>query len=248
MSRYFDTLSRLRRHRHQTVSRPDLHLAKEVIAGGGPAALDAATHDGLPFPELQLASRQAAYAALLDLLRATAKTSSIPAVVIAGVSGAEPVREVVAGVELQARRQGISLRCGRLDLESGTRLLQLSSGHPLRETSPSDSLDARGSFRFSGSQGSDSLSRWFDRAAAGSDLLLIEAPPLSSSVDAALLGQACEGLVLVAEVLVTDRFSLVEAIQRARMASCEILGLVLTGTRQWLPRWISRLMSLLGRS
>jgi hypothetical protein len=90
--------------------------------------------------------------------------------------------------------------------------------------------------------------RWLEDAISGHDLLIVEAPPLSASVDAALLGRACSGLVLVAEALATARQDLGQAAETARLADCPLLGLVLTGSRDWLPGWLSRIMDGLGLS
>ncbi len=51
---------------------------------------------------------------------------------------------------------------------------------------------------------------------------------MQRSVDAVLLGAACDGLVLVAEDGVTDRSALRAAADRARDSGCRPLGVVLT--------------------
>lgn len=247
MSRYFDALNRLRKGR-ETAPQPDLRLAGQDEPGVGDLYDEPATGPGLSFPELQLASRQASYGALLDLLRARSKDSATPAVIIAGVSGREPVSEVVTGIELQAQRQGVVLKRGSLDLATGARILHLTSRGPFRESTSRTSASEKKSLRLSGSQGLEALANWLDEAAADCDLLLIEAPALATSVEGALLAGACQGLVLVGEALVTERAALLQGIERARLAGGEILGLVLTGTKRWLPRWMERLLALFGRS
>ncbi len=74
-------------------------------------------------------------------------------------------------------------------------------------------------------------------------LTIIQAPPLLHSVDAALVARACNGLVLVVEPLHTAREMLRTAVERARTADCRILGLAISGAREWLPRWLRRLFA-----
>jgi Mrp family chromosome partitioning ATPase len=90
--------------------------------------------------------------------------------------------------------------------------------------------------------GEEQIRRWRAESSPPMDLLVIEAPPLSTGADAALLARATDGLVIVAESLVTDRAALVESTQRARATNCRLLGIVLDRTRDRSPRWLGRLV------
>ncbi len=80
------------------------------------------------------------------------------------------------------------------------------------------------------------------RVAPGTELVIITGPSLATSLDAALLAGVCDGLVIVAESGVTASDALKVAAERARIAGCRILGVVMRTTRRRLPDWISRLM------
>jgi hypothetical protein len=86
------------------------------------------------------------------------------------------------------------------------------------------------------------LTAWVERTAPGSDLVILTGPPLATSIDAALLACACDGLVIVAESEVTERAALQVAAERARIAGCKTLGVVMYGAKDRVPGWLRRLM------
>jgi Mrp family chromosome partitioning ATPase len=88
----------------------------------------------------------------------------------------------------------------------------------------------------------DALNDWAERIAPANDLVVITGPPLANSIDAALLACACDGLVIVAESEITDRKALHIAAERARIAGCRTLGVVMHGTKDHLPKWIRRIV------
>jgi hypothetical protein len=88
----------------------------------------------------------------------------------------------------------------------------------------------------------DALGAWIDRVAPHSDLVIVTGPPLATSIDAALLACACDGLVIVAESEVTERAALQVAAERARIAGCKTLGVVMHGAKDRMPGWLRRLM------
>lgn len=92
-----------------------------------------------------------------------------------------------------------------------------------------------------GSAAPGELSAWLDGAAVDSDLVLLEAPPLADSIDAALLACACDGLVIVADAEVTPRSALQVAAERAQVAGCRTLGVVMNGAKERMPSWMRRL-------
>ena len=66
----------------------------------------------------------------------------------------------------------------------------------------------------------------------------------STNADAAEAARAgaAEGLVIVAESEVTERAALQVAAERARIAGCNTLGVVMHGTKDRLPGWLRRLV------
>jgi hypothetical protein len=89
--------------------------------------------------------------------------------------------------------------------------------------------------------GAGELERWFERTGSV-DFILVEAPPLDSAADAALLARACDGLMLVVQSEVTPRDSLRRSIRLAEASGCRVLGLVMSEPREALPGWIRRLV------
>lgn len=169
----------------------------------------------------------------------------MPTVVVAAVDKAEAARPVIAGLIIQAHLRGLRLSLGKLVPGQGYRLLRkrLPRGHGDDGTRPprvGDDDDL--ALRIVGAPDSEQLRRWYEMAAADRDLLLIEAPPLLSSVDAALLGRACDGLVLVNESMLTRQEDLETALERARAAGCPPLGLVMDRHREWLPRMVRKIL------
>lgn len=241
MSRYFHTLQRLERQRSRAAQEVEDRLPErtEQVSDETPPG------EVTPFPELQLAQRQVAYAALLDQMRALASGSTVPRVVIAGVSTAEAMRPVFAGIDARARQQGLRLLTAELVVAHGQRLLR----HRLPAQERHSHAGVRGSFaatgegwaiELTGTPEPESLRDWLEEATAGYDLVVIEAPPVLSSVEASLLGKACDGLVMVVEPMVTSRRALRTATARARASGCPLLGLLVVGARDWLPRWLQR--------
>ncbi|MEM8995548.1 MAG: hypothetical protein AAGF23_12255 [Acidobacteriota bacterium] len=195
--------------------------------------------------QLPPAKQQAAHAALLESLRALRASVDVPTVVIAAVDKAESARPVIAGLIIQAHLRGLRLSLGKLVPGQGYRLLRkrLPRGHGDDGTRPprvGDDDDL--ALRIVGAPDSEQLRRWYEMAAADRDLLIIEAPPLLSSVDAALLGRACDGLVLVSESMLTRQEDLETALERARAAGCPPLGLIMDRHREWLPRMVRKIL------
>lgn len=187
--------------------------------------------DGVEAPERVAVARARrnprAYTALLDNLRALDSRLQVPSAVIAGTSSLESAHAIVVGLAARAAQQQVRLGCAELVLAVERRTLQLTN-----EGEDSARLE------LSGAPSSGSVGTWLARAGRGHDLLVIEAPSLDASIDAALLGRACDGLVLVVEPRVTTRQSLQKVLEQIRAAGCPVLGLVMNGSREWLPRWL----------
>ena len=81
-------------------------------------------------------------------------------------------------------------------------------------------------------------------AHARHEMVIIEAPPLGISVDAAMIARACDGLVLVVEAQNTPREALRDAIERADTVGCQILGIVMEGRPEYRPPWLRKLAAM----
>ena len=77
-------------------------------------------------------------------------------------------------------------------------------------------------------------------AAARHDFVLVEAPPVLSSVACLNLVSAVPHVVLVAEFGRTQQPSLRRAIKELRNAGALITGTILSRRRQIIPKWIER--------
>jgi len=154
-------------------------------------------------------------ATLLDNIRAVAKGGSMRTLVLAGVSSGEPVRVVTAGLAAHARQRGMNVVLA-------------------------DLVPSAGPIRLVGRSGNESLQ--IDNLAPDVDLMIIQAPPLTESVEGALFASACDGLVIVAERGVTELVALKAAAERAHTAGCRTLGIVIMGDREQMPLWLRRLL------
>lgn len=172
------------------------------------------------------------FAELLDNLRALVSEAAVPKVVVSGVSGVEPIAEITAGALEEAEDRGLDLVTGELVARVEHRILHRHGDH---EGGPEP-------LQLSGNPPPAVTRRWLEEAATGHDFLLIEAPPLEKSVEAALLARYCDGLVILVEIDITPRLVLQAAVQRARAAGCTILGLVMSGTPNTQPYWLRKLL------
>lgn len=183
---------------------------------------------------------------LLDRLRALSVSQRNPIVVVAAASGLESVRPLTFALVQQAFRRSLDVTVAEMAMENGARVLR----ECLKSSEDSELMPKPvkiGPLDFNAADprrdtASVTLDVWLAQASTQHDLLLIEGPPLSTSVDAALLARRCDGLILVAESERTPREVLRGASERAQAAGCNVVGLVLSGTKEWLPRWLSRLV------
>ncbi len=164
-----------------------------------------------------------AFAQLLDSLRALETPFTAPGVVLAAAGDHAAVQRVLEGLEEQARRKGIRLLLAKLVVSESERFLEREG------PGPTDRLEINRTVS------EDTLRSWFERATTGQDLLIVEAPPLSESVDAALLARAGDGLAIVVEPMATTQAQFETAVERAKAAGCFLLGLVMSRHTHWLP-------------
>ena len=201
------------------------------------------------------ARQQVAHASLLESLRALATDLPVPTVVIAGIEADEDARAVIAGLNIQAHLHGLRLVLAKLVPQQGHRVLRkrvprtesTSTAITRDETYDSHGPAAMG-IEMVGAPDPTVLREWYERAAEGNDLLIVEAPPMLKSVDAALLGRACDGLVLVVTSLATKQEELETAVEKARAAGCPPIGLVIADHSEWLPRTLRKFLPTYPRS
>ncbi len=200
--------------------------------------------------QLTSVKRQNAHATLLDAMRAVTGKSQTPSIVVAGIAREASALAIIDGVAAQATLRGVRLQIGDVDVTQTHRTLSLRGEHAADPGSTSETRgrDTSLPFELTAATAEEGLGTWFVTAGVGADLLLVAAPPILSSVDALLVARACDGLVLVAEPLATQREEFEIAVERAKASGCRVLGLVMNENRDWLPRFLSRLFSSYPRS
>ncbi|HYD48824.1 MAG TPA: hypothetical protein VEB21_10775 [Terriglobales bacterium] len=83
------------------------------------------------------------------------------------------------------------------------------------------------------------LHMWRTALPAGT-VAMVVAPTLATTSDAALLGQACDGVIILVELGRTTRRALAQAVKRIEGASATLLGLIVVGS-EGLPSWARRI-------
>lgn len=180
----------------------------------------------------------------LDRLRAvpTAEPLDGPCVVFSSVTGGDDVRRVAKGLIGEALQRRLHVTVAEASSE-GPLLLreQLSTREELevKEYTISESKETGDTF----TRANAVFREWIEKARRDNDLTIIEGPPLSRSLDAALVARYCDGLVLVARQGLTQRSELVSASDRVQATGCRVVGVVLLGARSWLPGWLDRLIA-----
>lgn len=210
--------------KRQTTSDED-----QTIVARGPAVLrrvDAVS------PSESLAP---GFTALLDRLRAqTVPGAGVRSLVLATPEPSPASGSVLDGLAARAEQLGMEVVRGELRGVPSRQLLPVrhtpadrTARHCLAVASRPDHLVTE-------------MGSWLGQH-RNADLVLIEAPPLLHSIDGALVARACDGLVLVAERGVTERRALQEAANRARVAGCTMLGVIVASNERPIPRWWQRL-------
>lgn len=252
MSKYFQALNRI----SQQSNPPQQAEPKQARDQKTDAVQKTQPRDTLlhvsPFAEIPLAKRQRAYSELLDSLRSLPDGAyGVPCMVMAGVSRRISATNVMTELRHQSQEQGLRLLSLEVITDGSQRYLReaFSDGVEERADSYSTALSDRESrdpreqrSRSAGSQ----LEQWLQEVDEHFDLLVIQAPPLTESVEAAIVARETDGLILVVENLVDSHADLEAAVEKARDANCNLFGVVLLGAREWLPKWLRRLFK--GRS
>ncbi len=242
--------------RFRALTRPE-NQRPSAPPSEGETARGPSSEDFLDLPagsdrlaQLTSVKRQNAHATLLDAMRAVAGKSQAPCIVVAGIATAASTLAVIEGVTDQAALRGVRLQIGDVIVTQTHRTLSLREDHSaaIGPTTESEAYDTSLPVELTAPSALEALSTWFVTASTGFDLLIVAAPPILSSVDALLVARACDGLVLVAEPLGTQREEFEIAVERARASGCQVLGLVMNDNRDWLPQFLGRLFSSYPRS
>jgi hypothetical protein len=171
----------------------------------------------------------------LDKIRTLAGEHPTRTVVFCGASTAEAVANLADALATHATRTGLNAFVGTLVRTTTGTFITAAPGGATSEAQQL-SVDLDGGAPIMG------LRHWVEQIAPTTDLAVITGPPLATSLDAALLACACDGLVIVAESEKTERAALQIAAERARIAGCHTLGVVMHGAKDRVPGWIRRLV------
>jgi hypothetical protein len=171
-------------------------------------------------------------ATLLDNIRLISNGRDSRTIVFCGASNAEAVEQLANSLTIHAENSGMRTILAKLHRTAAGATIVPTTG------SANDVL----AVDLDAGTSADALIGWSRRIAPASDLIVITGPPLASSIDAAILACASDGLVIVAESEVTERAALQVAAERARIAGCKTLGVVMHGTKNRVPGWLRRLV------
>lgn len=236
MSEYFRVLKRIEGDQEER-ERPERGTRTAQRAGhqattdtGARGSSEASVPTFAPVPT------SGPFAALFENVRVLTSGRPLRCLVFAGVSAAEPVSAVVAGLADHLESRGVDVLRAELTEGAGRALIRR---HRRELSDGGDPLQ----INLQGRDWDSDFSDWLHGASGGPDIALIEGRPLVQSIDAALLARAGDGLVIVAEAEVTPREALQTTVERARAAGCRTLGIVMYGTVNRMPRWLQRLFA-----
>jgi hypothetical protein len=182
------------------------------------------------------------YASLFDNLRVLGNGVPLGAIVIAGASDLESSRRVADGLANEIIRNRLTAAIAELSrAQSQPTLRMRMTSSAIAAAEPTTAAKVQLDLR-SGPTPPD-LAGWLGEARARHDVVIIEAPPLGLSVDAAVVARACDGLILVVEPRSTAADALVASVERAEAVGCRILGIVTQGTTERMPSWLRQIVA-----
>ena len=264
MSNYFQTLKRLEQEQSASRAAPvQLPVVEQVKQ---PEPTEAAEPAATPrIQTIQAPQRVSAdertvgsFASLFDNLRALGNGAPVGSIAVAGVSSVESVERISSGLAGEICRHSLRVLVGELYRSVSQPVLRVrmasrddrgeprvrAVGQSTHQNSVAAKLAANSlQLDLRGGPIPPELTDWLDTARAAHDVVIIEAPPLGISVDAAMLARACDGLLLVVEPRATSRDALVSSIERAQTVGCNILGIVMQGRPERMPTWLRRVTS-----
>jgi Mrp family chromosome partitioning ATPase len=200
------------------------------------------------------------FSALYDNLRAIGNGAPVGTFVIAGASAGEAVDRVTAGLAAEIARNDIRVLVAELYRSAGHPMLRVRMATPTekseagrygtnarrRTDAPAVTGDLPKPTRLDlqGGPVPASLRDWLDLAHAEHQVVIVQAPPLGITIDAAMVARASDGLLLAVEANATPREALRQCIERADTVGCQVLGIVMEGRPEWRPRWLRRLAAM----
>jgi Mrp family chromosome partitioning ATPase len=266
VSNYFQTLKRLEREQArdqalETRPRPQI----EPVAPQQ-APVEAVDIPRMPAPEVieqpAVVDERVVggFSALFDNLRALGNGAPVRSIVIAGATNGESVERVSTGLAGEMARNNNAVLVAELYRAGGQPMLRVRMATPTekseagrygvaarRRVEPSAAsaeLPKPTRLELRGGPVSDTLKGWLEQAHLSHDVVIVQAPPLGLSVDAAMVARACDGMILVVEARTTPRDALRESIERADTVGCQILGMVIEGRPEWRPLWLRKLAAM----
>lgn len=255
MSNYFQTLKRLESANAQERAAPEPTVVR-VETVERPAAPQAPTPiqtrvivpTPTPVPAPPVVTREipfeerlvGGFPSLFDNLRVLGNGVPLGTVVIAGASDFESTKRIADGLANEVIRNRLTAsiaELSRAQSQPTLRMRMTSSPAAARGTNAVVHVNTRTT------AGSPELVSWLDEARSQHDVVIIEAPPLGLSVDAAVVARACDGLILVVEPRTTTSTALLASVERAEAVGCRILGIVTQGRTEKLPAWLRQLLN-----
>lgn len=272
MSNYFQSLKRLEQEQAVRNATPDLPATRiESVGDVAPGAdkrnvtklephAEAAQRpvqaEAVAQPTLRVLDRPGlpaertvgSYTTLFDNLRAIGNGAPVGSVVISAASTVESVDRISNGLADEVCRHSLRVVVAELSRSVSQPMLKIRlqsrdegpAGSTPDTPPPASSL----TLDLRGGPVPAELAEWMNAARAHYDMVILEAPPLGLSVDAAMLARACDGLILTVEARGTSKDILMDAIGRADTVGCPLLGIVMQGRPERTPRWLRRLTAL----
>jgi len=256
MSNYFQTLKRLESANAQERATPEPTVVRvetvERPAPQQPAPTPIQARVVVPAPVAAppppVVAREGVFeerlvggfSSLFDNLRVLGNGVPLGAVVIAGASDFESTKRVADGLANEVIRNRLTAsiaELSRAQSQPTLRMRMTSSPAVARSDNAIVHVNTRST------AGSPELAAWLEDARSNHDVVIIEAPPLGLSVDAAVVARACDGLILVAEPRATTTAALQASVERADAVGCRILGIVTQGKQERLPAWLRQIIS-----
>jgi PHD/YefM family antitoxin component YafN of YafNO toxin-antitoxin module len=180
------------------------------------------------------------FSSFFDNLRVLGNGVPLGSVVIAGASDFESTKRVADGLANEVIRNRLTASIAELSRAQSQPTLRMRM-----TSSPAAAHTGHSAIHVNTrrNSGSPELATWLDGARSTHDVVIIEAPPLGLSVDAAVVARSCDGLILVVEPRATTAEALQASVERADAVGCRILGIVTQGKHERLPLWLRQIMT-----
>jgi Mrp family chromosome partitioning ATPase len=183
------------------------------------------------------------YSSLFDNLRVIGNGAPASSVVLAGASSFEGVSRLADGLAAEINRHRLKVAIATLSRGQSYPTLRLRLFSNSDEGEKPEDLPIPIDLDLRSGPVPTELIEWLTQVRRSQDVLIIEAPPLGLSVDAAVVARACEGLMLVVQPRETSKDALFQSVERAESVGCNVLGLITHGAPERVPQWLRNLVS-----